>query len=135
MRPGILAIAALIALAIWFAPAMAWNFAVHEMVTRIAIGALPPGPLKSAFLAHMSELEHFSIVLRERSFRCSESERSRDGGAIRRAHAQEIGDPAVDDRKQSRHPGRSLARRRLPFSLQGRRVSQPLRRRCQPTFA
>jgi hypothetical protein len=68
MRPGILAIAALIALAIWFAPAMAWNFAVHEMVTRIAIGALPPGPLKSAFLAHMSELEHFSIepdLLRE----------------------------------------------------------------------
>ncbi len=67
-RPRILAIVALIALAIWFAPAMAWDSAVHEMVTRIAVGALPPGPLKSAFSAHVSELEHFSVepdLLRE----------------------------------------------------------------------
>jgi len=63
-----LGLAVILALAVPSAPALAWDSAVHRMVTRIAVGALPPGPLKTAFLANLANLEQMSVepdLLRE----------------------------------------------------------------------
>jgi hypothetical protein len=61
LRPRPLALAALVALAICAAPALAWESAAHRAVTRLAVAGLAPGPLKTAFAAHLAGLEQLSV--------------------------------------------------------------------------
>lgn len=41
--------------------ALAWNAATHRAITVLALGAIPPGPLKNALTAHLSELEYRAV--------------------------------------------------------------------------
>ena len=67
---GAATIAAMLALIVTAPRAWAWDNATHKLITRLAIGALPPSPLKDAFQAHASQLAEYSVepdtVLKER---------------------------------------------------------------------
>lgn len=60
-RQRLVALAALIALALPARPALAWDSGFHRMITRLAVNALAPGPLKQAFSANLSNLEYQSV--------------------------------------------------------------------------
>ncbi|MBF6570229.1 MAG: zinc dependent phospholipase C family protein [Candidatus Binataceae bacterium] len=48
---------------------LAWDAATHRMITRLAVAALPPGPLHNALAVNLNRIEYFSIepdLLRER---------------------------------------------------------------------
>lgn len=51
----------LVALLTLSANALAWDSATHRLITRIAVEALPPSPLKTEFAAHERELEQHSV--------------------------------------------------------------------------
>lgn len=64
----LLAFAALLTFALAAGPALAWDSGVHRMVTRLAVGALAPGPLQQSFAANVASLEKMSVepdLLRE----------------------------------------------------------------------
>jgi Zinc dependent phospholipase C len=60
-RRQLLALAILLTLAMPLRPAFAWDSAVHRMITRLAVGALKPGPLKESFAGNLATLEHRSV--------------------------------------------------------------------------
>jgi Zinc dependent phospholipase C len=60
-RRRLVALIALVALGLSVRPAQAWDSGVHRMITRLAVDALPPGPLKAAFSANLSNLQYQSV--------------------------------------------------------------------------
>jgi hypothetical protein len=44
------------------APAFAWDSATHRLITRLAINALPPSPLRDSFEANSAALQDYSVV-------------------------------------------------------------------------
>jgi hypothetical protein len=60
-RRRLAALIALLALVLAGPPARAWDSGVHRMITRLAVDALAPGPLKAAFSANLSNLQYQSV--------------------------------------------------------------------------
>jgi len=69
-RVGAVTITAVLSVIILAPRAWAWDNATHKLITRLAIGALPPSALKDTFEAHASLLAEYSVepdsVLKER---------------------------------------------------------------------
>jgi hypothetical protein len=62
-------IATLACVLLAWSPAFAWDSRTHREITKLAIDALPPSPLKDYFAANDSRLQYYSVqpdVIRER---------------------------------------------------------------------